>query len=152
MEKERAPQRRRVLSHMYTLTLIFIGCFSHKSRIISGSFAKNDLQKWPEGRCLSRYSVSRKREHRTKEMLDRMLTECCTERDRAKWRERTTCVENVKGSHYTVGIVGSRRDIPVVLSLFTHTRWRMSRWEVGGWGLDPKKCTGRDWGMGSSTI
>jgi len=22
--------------------------------------------------------------------------------------------------------------------------------EVGGWGRDPKKCTGRDWGMGSS--
>ena len=26
-----------------------------------------------------------------------------------------------------------------------HERW-------GGWGRDPKKCTGRDWGMGSSTI
>ena len=24
--------------------------------------------------------------------------------------------------------------------------------EVGGWGRDPKKCTGRDWGMGSSSI
>ena len=24
--------------------------------------------------------------------------------------------------------------------------------EVGGWGRDPKKCTGRDWGMGSGTI
>ena len=24
--------------------------------------------------------------------------------------------------------------------------------EVGGWGRDPKICTGRDWGMGSSTI
>ena len=24
--------------------------------------------------------------------------------------------------------------------------------EVEGWGGDPKKCTGRDWGMGSSTI
>ena len=24
--------------------------------------------------------------------------------------------------------------------------------EVGGWGRDPKKCTGRDWGMGLSTI
>jgi len=24
--------------------------------------------------------------------------------------------------------------------------------EVGGWGRDPKKCTGRDRGMGSSTI
>ena len=24
--------------------------------------------------------------------------------------------------------------------------------EVGGWGRDPKKCTGRDWGMVSSTI
>jgi len=24
--------------------------------------------------------------------------------------------------------------------------------EVGGWGRDPKKCTGRDWGMWSSTI
>ena len=23
--------------------------------------------------------------------------------------------------------------------------------EAGGWGRDPKKCTGRDWGMGSST-
>jgi len=25
-------------------------------------------------------------------------------------------------------------------------------WEVGGWGREPKKCTGRDWGMGLSTI
>ena len=25
-------------------------------------------------------------------------------------------------------------------------------WEVGGWGRDPKKCTGSIWGMGSSTI
>ena len=24
--------------------------------------------------------------------------------------------------------------------------------EVGGWGRDPEKCTGRGWGMGSSTI
>ena len=24
--------------------------------------------------------------------------------------------------------------------------------EVGGWGRDPQKCTGRGWGMGSSTI
>ena len=27
-----------------------------------------------------------------------------------------------------------------------------SHGEVGDWGRDPKKCTGRDWGMGSSTI
>jgi len=27
-----------------------------------------------------------------------------------------------------------------------------SEGEVGGWGRDPKKCTGRDWGMGLSTI
>ena len=26
------------------------------------------------------------------------------------------------------------------------------RREVGGWGRDPKKCTRRGWGMGSSTI
>ena len=25
-------------------------------------------------------------------------------------------------------------------------------WEVGGWGRNPKKCTGGGWGMGSSTI
>ena len=29
---------------------------------------------------------------------------------------------------------------------------RATEREVGGWGRDPKKCTGRDWGMGSSTI
>ena len=29
--------------------------------------------------------------------------------------------------------------------------WRYP-WEVGGWGQDPKNGTGRDWGMGSSTI
>jgi len=29
---------------------------------------------------------------------------------------------------------------------------RGAGWEVGGWGRDPKKCTGRGWGMGSSTI
>ena len=28
----------------------------------------------------------------------------------------------------------------------------VSHREVGGWGRDPKKCTGRDWVMGSSTI
>jgi len=28
----------------------------------------------------------------------------------------------------------------------------LSRREVGGWGRDPKKCTGSIWGMGSSTI
>jgi len=27
-----------------------------------------------------------------------------------------------------------------------------ARGEVGGWGRDPKKCTGRVWRMGSSTI
>jgi len=32
-----------------------------------------------------------------------------------------------------------------------NTLWHSAR-EVGGWGRDPKKCTGRDWGMGSSTI
>jgi len=32
------------------------------------------------------------------------------------------------------------------------TSLRVVRGEVGGWGRDPKKCTGRDWGMGSSTI
>jgi len=37
------------------------------------------------------------------------------------------------------------------ISLFSTSLCR-SRWEVGGWGRDPKKCTGRDWGMGSSTI
>ena len=31
-------------------------------------------------------------------------------------------------------------------------RRQVSRWEVGGWGRDPQKCTGRDWGMGSTTI
>ena len=39
------------------------------------------------------------------------------------------------------------------LSLFWDIEysWDIHR-EVGGWGRDPKKCTGRDWGMGSSTI
>ena len=35
------------------------------------------------------------------------------------------------------------------------SRWGYTlctRREVGGWGRHPKKCTGRDWGMGSSTI
>ena len=34
----------------------------------------------------------------------------------------------------------------------SHNYPRTRRGEVGGWGRDPKKCTGRDWGMGSSTI
>ena len=42
------------------------------------------------------------------------------------------------------------------MSITPHTFWLWleshSRREVGGWGRDPKKCTGRDWGMGSSTI
>ena len=33
----------------------------------------------------------------------------------------------------------------------SHASSHMTR-EVGGWGRDPKKYTGRDWGMGSSTI
>jgi len=33
-----------------------------------------------------------------------------------------------------------------------HPSTTLSNREVGGWGRDPKKCTGRDWGMGSSTI
>jgi len=37
-----------------------------------------------------------------------------------------------------------------VLDIFSSTR--EYKREVGGWGRDPKKCTGRDWGMGSSTI
>ena len=32
------------------------------------------------------------------------------------------------------------------------TNQRAPHREVGGWGRDPKKCTGRGWGMGSSTI
>jgi len=36
----------------------------------------------------------------------------------------------------------------------SHTHFlKLKRYrDVGGWGRDPKKCTGRDWGMGSSTI
>jgi len=48
------------------------------------------------------------------------------------------------------------RDSFICVTWLSHTRdmtytnaWG---WEVGGWGRDPKKCTGRDWGMGSSTI
>ena len=38
-----------------------------------------------------------------------------------------------------------------------HSSWNIpgiyvSSREVGGWGREPKKCTGRDWEMGSSTI
>jgi len=33
-----------------------------------------------------------------------------------------------------------------------HTYKRVRSREVGGWGRDPKKCTGSIWGMGSSTI
>jgi len=37
--------------------------------------------------------------------------------------------------------------------IHTHTRAHTQALrEVGGWGRDPKKCTGRDWEMGSSTI
>jgi len=40
----------------------------------------------------------------------------------------------------------------VARSWIAKTRLQTSCWEVGGWGRDPKKCTGRDCGMGSSTI
>jgi len=39
-----------------------------------------------------------------------------------------------------------------ILYIYTHIRVSDLYREVGGWGRDPKKCTGRDWGMGSSTI
>jgi len=38
---------------------------------------------------------------------------------------------------------------------YTNTQTNTTQYihrEVGGWGRDPKKCTGRNWGMGSSTI
>jgi len=44
-----------------------------------------------------------------------------------------------------------RRHNDVSVGLFCN-RALVNSGEVGGWGRDPKKCTGRDWGMGSSTI
>jgi len=43
-----------------------------------------------------------------------------------------------------------------IYNMYTHAPSTQNLWihmrEVGGWGRDPKKCTGRGWGMGSSTI
>ena len=62
------------------------------------------------------------------------------------------------------GLVVWFRGNPYVhVSTHTHTRAQCMyiyiihkstapRREVGGWVRDPKKCTGRNWGMGSSTI
>jgi len=47
-------------------------------------------------------------------------------------------------THITISYIYS------LLSTLCLTQW--SHGEVGGWGRDPKKCTERDWGMGSSTI
>ena len=44
------------------------------------------------------------------------------------------------------------RVIVVNLCMLSPGKKEQPRGEVGGWGRDPKKCTGRDWGMGSSTI
>jgi len=38
------------------------------------------------------------------------------------------------------------------VSLLLHPSYTVWQGEVGGWGRDPKKCTGSIWGMGSSTI
>jgi len=48
------------------------------------------------------------------------------------------------------------RSLLIVATPYPHM-WVRHDWftfdgEVGGWGRDPKKCTGRDLGMGSSTI
>ena len=40
----------------------------------------------------------------------------------------------------------------MIFSSLLYTSRHDVRREVGAWGRDPKKCTGRDWGMGSSTI
>jgi len=42
--------------------------------------------------------------------------------------------------------------INLVLFLFIFLALLLFYREVGGWGRYPKKCTERDWGMGSSTI
>jgi len=48
------------------------------------------------------------------------------------------------------------RHVHLCVYMHTYTAWVYvaldDRGEVGGWGRDPKKCTGRGWGMGSSTI
>ena len=69
------------------------------------------------------------------------------ERERMSERERERERVNARGreSHF-VCCLGLRGHMLVSLDV------SMSLGEVGGWGRDPKKCTGRDWGMGSSTI
>jgi len=37
----------------------------------------------------------------------------------------------------------------IVAPYSSHNAAQEAAREVGGWGRDPKKCTGRGWGMGS---
>jgi len=67
------------------------------------------------------------------------------------WMSRVACIID---SHASVCHV-THRTRRVYVSCQTHEcvmSHTYMRREVGGWGRDPKKCTGRDWGMGSSTI
>jgi len=70
------------------------------------------------------------------------------------WHQHISCVRRVvmfEPRQYVTSTcqVGTSSRIPSRI----HSCLFISSWgEVGGWGRDPKKCTGRDWGMGSSTI
>ena len=63
-------------------------------------------------------------------------------------------------NHFSSAAIISRNNFSWFISISRHDPfWRVTcsiadtlEGEVGGWGRDPKKCTGRDWGMGSSTI
>ena len=57
---------------------------------------------------------------------------------------------NVRGRQYSPVHIAIYTHECIYLYMLVYCYTKVG--EVGGWGRDPKKCTGRDWGMGSSTI
>ena len=64
---------------------------------------------------------------------------------RETWHLHNIQIPNDR-THFLARNWGANNQTPATVSTWVHHR------EVGGWGRDPKKCTGSIWGMGSSTI
>ena len=119
-------------------SLIFIGHFLQKGPLFSGSLVEKDVQ------LRGSYESSPPCTASCCTALHRIVAHCNTLQHTAthcNTLQHTQEKEGKEGERHTRECMEETREGE-----------RHTRGEVGGWGRDPKKCTGRDWGMGSSTI